>query len=475
LEVETGIYQDFFASGGDSLRAALLLSRIRQILQVELSLECLFKAPTIAGLAEVIQAVQELGSTAAFETTSLELQADAVLDAAIRPPTASKLQPQHVFLTGATGFIGAFLIPELLQNPQTTLYCLVRAGNLDSASQRLRTTLENYEIWQESFGSRIIPVLGDLSKPLLGLSEHQFQELADRIDVIYHSGAHVNLTYPYAALRQANVGGTQEILRLATQTKTIPIHHISTLDVFQSSHYRGMNTILEADELLSCEGFLDGYAQSKWVAEKLVSAARDRGLPVSVYRLGMVTGHSQTGAFQLSNLICKMIKGFVQLGYAPDLDLKMNLSPVDYIVKAIKHLSQQPESLNRTFHLLSPCRLSFNQLVTDLNSLGYPIACIPYQQWQTKLLQLSSDNALAPVVPLFTKKLPDGQTTLLETTALVSESFDARNTQTMIAGSNIVCPPINQSTLKAYLAYFMQHGFLLEKTPVIQKNEVAYK
>ncbi len=460
LGMEVGIYQDFFESGGDSLRAALLLCRIRETLQVELSLECLFKAPTIAGLAEVIQAVQVNGSFAAFATTPVELQADAVLDATICPPTVSKLQPRHIFLTGATGFIGAFLLFELLQDPQTTVYCLVRAENLEIASQRLRTSLENYEIWDETFGARIIPVLGDLSEPLLGLPEHQFRELADRIDVIYHSGAYVNLIYPYAALRQANVGGTQEVLRLATQTKTIPVHYISTLDVFQSAQYSEMTTILETDPLLGCEGYLDGYSQSKWVAEKLVLAARDRGLPVSIYRLGMVTGHSQTGAFQFSNLICKMIKGFIQLGYAPESDLKMNLSPVDYIAKAIRYLSHQPESLGKTFHLLSPHRLSMHQLAGELHALGYDITCIPYQQWTTKLLSLPSDNALTPVVSLFTQKTPDGQKSLLETTALMSAAFDSQMTQAMLVDSSIVCAPISFSVVQAYLGYFMRKGFL---------------
>jgi amino acid adenylation domain-containing protein/thioester reductase-like protein len=466
LGLEVDIYQNFLESGGNSLTSAVLLYRINETFKIELSLECLFKAPTIASLAEVIESVQASGFAAPFTTNLDEMLADAVLEPTIHPLTTTKTEPQHIFLTGATGFIGAFLLKELLQqNAQATVYCLVRANSLDAASDRLRQSLERYEIWQEGFGKRIVPVLGDLSQPLLGLSEAQFRELADRIEVIYHSGASVNLVYPYTALRGTNVFGTREVLRLAVYTKTIPVHYISTLDVFQSSEYQDKTVILETDDLLSGEGYLDGYSQSKWVAEKLVLAARDRGLPCCIYRLGMITGHSQTGAFQPSNMISRMIKGFIQMGYAPKWELKMNLTPVDYVARAIAYLSRQPESYGETFHLLSPYVLLLNDLVADLNLLSYPLTAIPFYQWQAKLLDMPTENALTPMASLFTKKASNQQKTFIETTALASSQvFDSRNTQVGLAGTDIICSPINSSVLKAYLSYFRRCGFLTQST-----------
>ncbi|MEG4112712.1 MULTISPECIES: thioester reductase domain-containing protein [unclassified Microcoleus] len=461
LGVQIGIHQNFFESGGNSLRAALLLNRVSQAFPVELSLDCLFKSPTVAGLGEVIEAVQSAGSTAIFETNIADLSADAVLDETIHPLTITRFRPKHIFLTGATGFVGAFLLHELLlHNPQATIYCLVRADNLEFATSRLCSTLQNYEIWEEDFSRRIIPIIGDLSKPFLGLSTPNFSELADVVDVIYHCGAYVNLVYPYTALRDANVGGTKEILRLATMTKITPVHYISTLDVFQASNYDGIKVIAETDDLLSAEGYSDGYAQSKWVAEKLVMAARDRGLPVSIYRLGMVTGHSKTGAFQLSNTICLIIKGLIQLGYGPELDIKMSLAPVDYIVQAIRYLSHQPESLNKTFHVLSPHVLPMNELILNLNTLGYALPSIRYPQWQAKLLNMSPDNALTPMASLFVKKISHSQKTFIETTSFVYQKFDDRNTQDGLVGTDILCPPINESVLNAYLSYFHRQGFL---------------
>jgi alanine racemase len=488
LGAEVGIYHNFFESGGDSLRTALVLAKVKAVLEVDIPLECLFKAPTIATFAEVVQAVQS-GEATNFKVTPEELWADATLEESIQPIVAiasgdaaqssssaiSTEPPRNIFLTGATGFVGVFLLQELLlKYPQSIVYCLVRADNLETASDRLRKVLNEYELWDESFGSRIIPILGDLTEPLLGLPEPQFRELADRMDIIYHSGAYVNLIYPYSALRTANVLGTQEVLRLATQSKPLPVHYISTIDVFHSELYHDRDCILETDELEDCESYTEGYAQSKWAAEKLVMAARDRGLPVSIYRLGMITGHSLKGGFQLGNVVCRMMKGFIQLGTAPSIDLKMSLAPVDYVVQAIAHLAEQSTSIGQTFHLVSPHQTTLEQLVNDLNQLGYNINTIPYSEWQAQLLIMPPDNALTPTASMFTS-LPNQQYTPIETATFVYHGFDTTNTEAGLTSSNITCPTISTDTIQAYIDYFIRRKFLPRKSKAnVKTSERAW-
>lgn len=469
---QIGIDCNFFEVGGNSLLTAQLLSRIKETFGVELSLSTLFESPTVAELAQKVAAAQT-GAVKEFDTVSVEvLKADAVLDSSIYPATSYLelgQEPQHILLTGATGFLGAFLLQELLLKTQATIYCLVRSSNLEKAKQKLDSNLKQFLIANQQFNHRIVLLLGDLSKPLLGMPEQKFRELAVKIDVIYHNGAYVNLVYPYKALHAANVLGTQEILRLASQVRVKPVHFISTLDVFQSPHYAGMPLILEQDEVI-CEGLADGYAQSKWVGEKLVMSAHSRGIPACIYRPGMITGHSQTGASQTNDLICRLIKGIIQLGSAPLLDIKISLTPVDYVSQAIVHLSQQSASLGKAFHLVSPHTVSFYQFIEGIRACGYAIEWTSYKAWQEQLLKTASsevENALSPLLFLFTEWASENY---LETTALVARPFDCQQTLAGLASTAITCSPINAKLLRAYASYFIRSGFLEASSSLMHSN-----
>ncbi|HEY9659326.1 MAG TPA: amino acid adenylation domain-containing protein, partial [Allocoleopsis sp.] len=135
---EIGIHDNFFCMGGNSLLAAQLIGYIRELFQIELPVRVLFEHPTVEGLAQMLEMLQREGSDGL--AIELDLQAEVILDPDIRPTgpyTGSVSNPGHVFLTGATGFLGAFLVHELLQQTQAMIYCLVRAANLSEGAIRI--------------------------------------------------------------------------------------------------------------------------------------------------------------------------------------------------------------------------------------------------------------------------------------------------------------------------------------------------
>jgi thioester reductase-like protein len=221
--------------------------------------------------------------------------------------------------------------------------------------------------------------------------------------------------------------------------------------------------IREQDNIEQGEGIFGGYAQTKWVAEKLVMTARDRGVPICIYRPGMVTGHSQTGVSKTDDLMCRMIKSFIQLGSAPSLELMIDMTPVDYVSRAIVHLSRQKESLGKAFHLVNPHPLHLSNFVNEIHSFGYPIQQISYDKWQAELIndaKRSQKNTLSPLLSLLFERISQEQLTYLEMCLIGAQFFDCQNTVTGLAGTSIVFPPVDARLLGNYLSYFKSSGFL---------------
>ncbi|MGF1480497.1 MAG: amino acid adenylation domain-containing protein [Cyanophyceae cyanobacterium] len=452
---------NFFEIGGHSLLAIQLLTLVQQTFAVDVQLKYLFEMPTLAEQASFIADLR--AGLPMPNGDSIDLEREAILDSAIIPTQqVASGEPTAIFLTGATGFLGAFLLYELLQQTDATIYCLVRAISLHEAHSKLRASLETYALWSSEFEPRIIPVLGDLSKPKLGLSGEQSHRLAEQVDVIYHSGALVNFVYSYSVLKAINVLGTQEVLRLACSKKTKPVHFISTFGVFATADLNKSAFIYEGDNPLYGDRLQSGYAQSKWVAEKLVRAAGERGLPICIYRPGRVTGDSRTGCGNPHDFISLTLKGCLQLGSLPkpDSERLIDMTPVDYVSRAIVYISRQPEALGKAFHLVNPHPIPVQELVDWLvEQSGQSLELLPYERWREQLLQ-SQQNVLYPMLPRFPTVAPSLDSNSDRLSPSLESRFDCQNTMTALQGTAISCPPANDKLLQTYFSFFVRSGFL---------------
>ena len=446
-----GIRDDFFALGGDSLSAVELLAKLHARLDVDLPAHCVFEHPTVESLAHAIVAHIH-GERERAAVTADELASDARLDPSIRRAAAvtAPASPRTLFVTGATGFFGAFVLADLLAATSAQIKCLVRASSEQEAQTRLVAALHHHFPTCAVPLERVTAVPGDLAKPRLGLSDAAFATLAAGVDAIYHAGATVHYLRPYRALRASNVLGTEEVLRLAVAEKTKPLHHISSLGVFGRSEH----AVCETTPLGDGSDLGDGYSQTKWVSEQLVLQAQQAGIPIAIYRPGRLTGHSRTGASNPSDLLSNLVQACVHLGAAPELELLVDMVPVDFASAALVNLSSDPASLGKTFHLGHPQPIEWHELVAALESFGYRMRQLPYEGWTAAVRQYATHRRAGRAL------LSVGGLSLRELSDALAASYDCRATLQALSGSSIHTPAIDSRLLRAGLSYLVRTGLL---------------
>lgn len=369
------------------------------------------------------------------------------------------LHPAYVFLTGTTGYIGAFLLTYLLRETEADAFCLVRAKTPQEGLERIKTSLSWYRIWDDEFESRICPVIGDLGKPLLGLAQAEFSELAATIDTIYHCGALVNFTYPYSALKAPNVIGTQEVLRLACQGKQKAVHYLSTNDTLIAPHLP--RPFYEVELPKQPNVMPDGYPLSKWVAEQMVTSVKARGVPVCIYRPGWTLGHTKTGASPTSNFLLQALKGFLQLGILPENAHLYDGLPVDVIAPAIAHLSRKEESLGKVFHFWSSQPIPYLQTFEWIKSFGYKFEIVPVKVAYERTMQVETSHLLYPLIPelfpwgneeLMAKPLPQDHKR--------APLLECANAIKGIEGSGLEFVVLQEEQMHRMLSFLVDSGFL---------------
>ncbi len=381
----------FFDLGGHSLSLADLANRMTKTFGFPVPLGALAGNPTLDGHVEIASSARDGHLTAVQADLPAVLRADSALAEDIRPLPNTKFLPlksaETVLLTGVTGFLGAFLLHDLLQKTSARIICLVRFNDPEDSDQgtgmaRVRKNMLDFGVWQDSLLDRIEILPGNLSRERLGLSQDGFDALATRVQVVIHSAAVVNLVYPYAALRDANVGGTREVLRLACQAGAT-VHHVSTNGVLPPS-MEGWSEESMIDVDAVPERLQDGYGETKWVAEQLILEAGRRGLPARIYRPGTISGHSSSGSTNTYDLLTAVIVESLQIGHYPDIEgWRIEMTPVDFVSAAILTLANHTgeEGHSTVFHIGDSAPVSAQDLFSSLNELGYSAKPLPWDEW----------------------------------------------------------------------------------------------
>jgi thioester reductase-like protein len=464
---------DFFALGGNSLLAAEMLAHTRSVFGIAAGAvrpltRRLLRDPSLRGFAAAVADARAGKLAADGDQAEVNFAEESRLGLRVRQDGVPSRRrpdwrnPGEVLLTGATGFLGAHLLSELLTATRARVHCLVRARDGAAALSRIRQAAERYELGAPPAG-RVVPLAGDLAKPRLGLTDADFRALARGVDVIYHLGATVNFIYPYQDLRAVNVGGTREVIRLAGLYRGIPVHYVSTTAVLAGLGVAGTRTVTEETPLAHPELLRMGYCETKYVAEELLRNAGRAGLPVAVYRPLDIVGSVRTGAWSTTTEMAALIRFIADTGLAPDIDLPLDFVAADVCAAAIRHVSVTGGASGRTYHLASPENAPLGALVGRLRDRGYQIAELPFADWAGELARHAArdpSHPMAAFLPLFVDRGADGLTVAEMYTRRVFPSYTRANTEHALRGSGIAFQPVSGPLLDRNVDQLMRAGYL---------------
>jgi len=457
----------FFEMGGNSTDVAHLIMAIKTEYGVRLPPRSVYQYPTPTTLAKTIDEI--LSSPyylTAMEVVDLPREARLADVVPSRSVESGPESPQVAFLTGASGFLGASLLNELLtRSPNLKVYCLIRGESDAAARERLRSTFRNNLLHTDYLdGDRVVVFAGDIESEQLGLTAAQYGQLAAEVDTIYHCAADIRYVKPYSVMKKPNVEGTQHILELVYAGRPKTLQYVSTGGVFGSTEaLLGISRVDEhydIDTSIPILGLENGYTKSKWVAERIVRMASERGLRTAIHRLGFISGSTHTGIGNNSDLLCRVICGCIRLGLYPNFPHKYwYITPVDYAAKAMAHISLTGGT--GAYHIVVPKEndVGHNGLFELVGELGYNVKICPSDKWFEALASCPPDNPLYSISSFLLEKIHEGRNTILEVHHR-SETIDTTRVNDALRGSGVVMPKIGREIIAKYIAHFVASGLI---------------
>ncbi|WP_434511418.1 amino acid adenylation domain-containing protein [Desulfitobacterium sp. AusDCA] len=387
LEMEVvGIDDNLFVLGGDSLTILEIMSGALAY-EWKLNAQDFYECPTIRQLSAKITGQGK---------EDKKDEEDIFISSRVKPKEIifEPVNIGNVLLTGATGFLGIHLLQELLDQTHMNVYCLVRG---DQAKLRLERFLDYYfPSLSMSSKNRIIVVEGDISLKQFGLSDEAYDNLAQKVKTVVHSGALVKHYGNYSEFEKTNVQGTQEVIDFCLKFNK-KLNHISTVSIsgdFLADQTQAPKIFTEEDFYIGQDYKINVYIRSKFEAENLIYKSETRGLQAAIFRVGIVTGRYQDGKFQHNieqNAFYRRIRSLISLGVVPEsfLDQSIEFTPVDCCARGIVNIIKVNHTSGWVFHMLNHNRIRAGELINCLKALDIPVQILPNTEYDAYIAQLS--------------------------------------------------------------------------------------
>jgi amino acid adenylation domain-containing protein/thioester reductase-like protein len=442
------IHDNFFELGGTSVQLIQIMGQLRKR-GYSVETQILFEKQTIAELAEILN---EKSVKKTINITQPEKTMDfKVLRSETNTLNKGYQNSENILLTGSTGYVGIYLLRDLITQTQATVYCLVRAKDSEKAKDRLLNQIEWYfpEADTTFWMKRIVPIAGDITHQLLGLDEEEYMQLCNQVETVIHSAAEISHFGDVDRFQKVNADGTEAMIVFSLTGRMKTLHFISTIGIY-GNYLNFTESHLDVGQELHSP-----YSETKLCAEKSIHKAIEQGLNAVIYRLGFVGPDSQTGRFQRNiedNAFYLSLRAIIHSGlaaYHPDTFVQ--LSPVDYISKAIVDILQLPEAYGQTFHLIDST-IQHYDFIRLLQAFGYSISVMNAEDYREQLLNWCEDEEEQREAAIIVAN-EDPDTT---------ELYPVSNEWTLewLDKYDIEFQPITTSILMKMIAYCIDIGFI---------------
>lgn len=398
LSVESVSRNDnFFYMGGSSLTAINLLSAyLAEGYSADIDL--IFNNPSFAEMAEALSASNE-AKIQWLESIDLQTMADNALSGlADATPFNQQASVNSLLLTGASGYLGTYILNRLLNTTDYHIYCVIRCTDAEQGFERLRKAAEEKGLDNDIDHSRLTIMPGELSKPQLGVTDENYQCLCQNVDAIIHNASIINLMDPLSALYPTNVEGVPHILSLASTNKIKAVHYVSTIGVHHALPVDVPQPVVEATPVVDWHNVELTYEQSKIMAETLFTYARERDVPVNILRPGTVTWDDSTSdPFINDDAFLKFYRACLAIKAYPSSTLAVNIVPVNYVADCVAAITQSSTGKSENYHVVAQESSQVETLYQWFNALGCTIEPMEFNTWK----EILEDNFVLSFVNLY--------------------------------------------------------------------------
>jgi thioester reductase-like protein len=354
------------------------------------------------------------------------------------------VSPNRILLTGATGFLGSHMLLDLLRHSDAHVVCLVRGDGEQVAQRRLAEALASFSLpWSAEVRRRITVLPGDIRQPRLGLPDEQWDLLAQELDSVVNVAAAVDFLRGYPSLRQTNVVGALTLAELAMTGRPKPLHHISSIAVFNEI---GIVSMGEDDPVAHVDRLVAGYDKAKWAAEAALRRARERGLKVTVLRPGGIVGHTRTGAYNGHDISSGFMSVFSRYRTVPAMRY-LNAAPVDWVSRIATAVICEPSGWGQNYHLAGRAN-TLPEMVRDMQLSGLNVQVLGWDDWRKDFLARTEAEPV-PELEFLVRVMRNPAAQKLCEATLTGPAATGERTEAFIARHKL--PPATRYDAKAQL------------------------